>query len=289
MCGSSIAKESLASPGRNGLTVRRRWATLVGPEGFVMCLDCNCGQPGAPPGPGHTPSAGHNTSAEHNTGTGQRRVALEARLLGRNDTAAAANRSTFRSAGVRVVNLLSSPGSGKTALLERLGRDRAPDRSMAVVVGDLATDNDAVRLRAADIEAVQITTGQACHLESEMVSRAIAGLHLDGLDLLVIENVGNLVCPAAYDLGEDLRVVMLSVSEGEDKPLKYPATFHTADLVVISKLDLAGACGFDRRLALANIARVAPRARVMAVSARSGEGMENLAAALGIGGAVAVG
>ena len=234
----------------------------MGSDGFAMCLDCNCGH---------------------------RHVTLEARLLGRNDTAAAANRSTFRSAGVRVVNLLSSPGSGKTALLERLGRDRAPDRSMAVVVGDLATDNDAVRLRAADIEAVQITTGQACHLESDMVSRAIAGLHLNGLDLLVIENVGNLVCPAAYDLGEDLRVVMLSVSEGEDKPLKYPATFHTADLVVISKLDLAGACGFDRRLALANIARVAPRARVMAVSARSGEGMENLAAALGIGGAVAVG
>jgi hydrogenase nickel incorporation protein HypB len=224
-----------------------------------MCTDCNCGQPNEQP---------------------SRRLEVQRNLLVRNDSVASANRRRFAEAGVRVINLLSSPGSGKTALLERLGRDSPLRERMAVVVGDLATDNDARRLRAAGVRAVPITTGQTCHLEASMVERALAELDLAALDLLVIENVGNLVCPASYDLGESLRVVMLSVTEGEDKPLKYPATFHGADLVVISKLDLAEACGFDRAHAHRHIHQVAPGARIVELSARSGAGMAALHAAL---------
>jgi hydrogenase nickel incorporation protein HypB len=212
-------------------------------------------------------------------------VILEEGLLSRNDHLAAHNREHFRAAGVRVVNLLSSPGSGKTALLERLPSLAPPGLRLAALVGDLATDNDARRLQEAGLPAVQITTGQACHLEAAMVHRGLqaleaAGHPLESLDLLLIENVGNLVCPAAFDLGEDLRLVLLSVTEGEDKPLKYPATFHSADLVVISKSDLADAVDFDRPLAYRNVRQVAPSARVLEVSARCGTGLEALLEAL---------
>ncbi len=224
-----------------------------------MCTDCGCAV----------------------TGTGPRHLHLAHDLLSHNDAQAAANRRRFAAAGVRVVNLLSSPGSGKTALLERLAREVTAPAAMAAIVGDLATDNDARRLRQAGLAAVQLTTGRACHLEAAMVHRGVhelehAGLRLEDLDLLVVENVGNLVCPAAYDLGESLRLVMLSVTEGEDKPLKYPSTFHSADLVVISKIDLAGAVGFDRAAARAAIAGVAPKAAVLEVSARTGEGIAEL-------------
>lgn len=214
------------------------------------------------------------------------------RLLVHNDAQAAANRAHFAASGVRVINLLSSPGSGKTALLERLARELAPSdpgarHPMAVIVGDLATDNDARRLRAAGVPALQITTGQACHLEAAMVHRALhdlahLGHPLDGLALLVVENVGNLVCPAAFDLGESQRVVLLSVTEGEDKPLKYPAIFHSADVVVISKSDLAEACGFDGPQARGHLARVAPQARIVEVSSRTGDGIAELLGALGL-------
>ncbi|MFM7732814.1 MAG: hydrogenase nickel incorporation protein HypB [Cyanobium sp.] len=217
-----------------------------------------------------------------------RELRLRASLLQRNDEGAAELRRRFQAAGVTVVNLLSSPGSGKTALLEALARQPEPGhlepagaRRLAVLVGDLATDLDARRLRAAGLAAVAITTGQACHLEAPMVAEGLHRLHHQGveladLDLLVIENVGNLVCPAAYDLGEDLRVVLLGVGEGEDKPLKYSLIFRSADVVVISKIDLAGAVGFDRAAAHAAIARVAPRATVLEVSARTGEGIGRL-------------
>jgi len=210
-------------------------------------------------------------------------LTLGDRLLAHNDVQAAVNRQRFAAAGVTVVNLLSSPGSGKTALLERLAG--TSQRSMAVIVGYLATDNDARRLRAAGLPAVQITTGQACHLEASMVQRAVDALEAQGqplaqLDLLLIENVGNLVCPAAYDLGESLRLVLLAAGEGEDKPLKYPALFHSADLVVISKIDLAEAVAFDRPQALQAIAAVAPTARVLECSARTGAGFEALLGAL---------
>ena len=142
-----------------------------------------------------------------------------------------------------------------------------------IIVGDLATDNDARRLRESGAPVVQITTGTVCHLEAEMVGRALGQMDLGGLDLLIIENVGNLVCPASYDLGEDFRVVLLSVTEGEDKPLKYPPMFNAADAVIISKIDLAEPCGFEREAALANIRKVSPKAQVFELSAKTGVGM----------------
>jgi hydrogenase nickel incorporation protein HypB len=145
---------------------------------------------------------------------------------------------------------------------------------VGVIVGDLATDNDAARLRTAGIPVVQITTGTVCHLDADMVSKAAGQLDLNKLDVLVIENVGNLVCPADYDLGEDLRVVLLSVTEGEDKPLKYPPMFHSANVAVVTKSDLATAAGFDRNLALANLKRVSHHARIFELSSKTGEGMQ---------------
>jgi hydrogenase nickel incorporation protein HypB len=210
-------------------------------------------------------------------------VILRQRVLAHNDSHAAANRQRFRAAGLGTVNLLSSPGSGKTALLERLAQDWGEAGAMAVLVGDLATDLDARRLRAAGLVAVALNTGQACHLEAAMVERGVEALAAEGVALealrwLWIENVGNLVCPAAYDLGEDLRVVLLGVGEGEDKPLKYPAMFRSADIVVISKIDLAEVVGFDRQAAGAALAQVAPQAAVVEVSSRSGAGIERLRA-----------
>jgi hydrogenase nickel incorporation protein HypB len=211
----------------------------------------------------------------------RRVVEVRQGLLRKNDELAAQNRARFRDKGVWVLNLLSSPGSGKTALLEcTLGNLRSRGLRPAVIVGDLATDNDARRLRRAGVPVVQITTGNVCHLDATMVDRAASELGLDGMDLLVIENVGNLVCPASYDLGEDARAVLLSVTEGEDKPLKYPKIFKTADVVVVSKTDLAGPAGFDRAAALSNIRGVAPQALVFETSARTGEGLESWCAYL---------
>ena len=204
----------------------------------------------------------------------RRGVVVRERLLVKNDAQAMRNRELFRARGVLAINLLSSPGSGKTALLERTLADLAPDLPTGVVVGDLATDNDARRLRRPGVEVVQITTGNVCHLEAAMIDRALAGMNLDHLRLLFIENVGNLVCPASYDLGEELRIVLLSVTEGEDKPLKYPKMFKLADLVVVTKLDLAPFVDFDREAVLRNIAEVAPQAAVLEVSARTGQGLE---------------
>jgi len=277
-----------------------------------MCVDCNCGRsvPEAVvvsgvsdrPDPDHrhhhdpqhdqllhdhrqqeVSQHGDHQHLEPGLPLQPRLLTLADRLLAHNDAHAAVNRQRFAEARVTVVNLLSSPGSGKTALLERLARSSRG--AMAVIVGDLATDNDARRLRAAGLPAVQITTGQACHLEAAMVQRAVDALEAQGqplaaLELLLIENVGNLVCPAAYDLGESLRLVLLAAGEGEDKPLKYPALFHSADLVVISKSDLAEAVAFDRSQALRAIATVAPKARVFECSARTGAGIEALLAAL---------
>ena len=172
------------------------------------------------------------------------------------------------------MNVVSAPGSGKTTFIQMTALALQSRLRMGVVVGDLATDNDAERLRTAGVPVVQITTGTVCHLEAEMVTRAVQQLDLDALDVLVIENVGNLVCPAVYDLGEDLRVVLLSTTEGEDKPLKYPPMFHSADVAVLTKMDLAGPAGFQREQALANLHRISHHAAVFEVSARTGEGME---------------
>lgn len=195
-------------------------------------------------------------------------------VLGHNATLAAQNRTRFQETGLRVANIVSSPGSGKTALLERTLADLRERVSIGVIVGDLQTDNDAQRLRGKGAPVIQITTGGYCHLEASMVARALEKLDLPDMKLLFIENVGNLVCPAAYDLGEALRVVLLSVTEGEDKPLKYPVIFRNADAVIITKIDLSEAVGLDREALNRNLRQVAPQARVFALSARTGVGME---------------
>ena len=207
----------------------------------------------------------------------ERRRTVEVRqsILARNDRLAERNRGFFEARGLLVLNLLSAPGSGKTTLLRETVRSLGTQLKAGIVVGDLATDNDARRLRESGAPVVQITTGTVCHLEAEMVSRAVRQLDLTGLELLIIENVGNLVCPASYDLGEDLRVVLLSVTEGEDKPLKYPPMFQAAHIVIISKMDLAQACGYDRDTMMRNLRRIAPRAQVFEVSAKTGAGMES--------------
>lgn len=211
----------------------------------------------------------------HSNGNGHKTVEIVQSILDKNDRLAERNRGYFMAKGLLVLNVLSSPGSGKTAFLERTVKDSGNRLKIGVIVGDLETENDAVRLRGAGAQAVQITTGTVCHLEAEMVARAAQKLDLDALDVLVIENVGNLVCPAAYDLGENFRVVLLSVTEGEDKPLKYATMFKSADAVIVNKTDIAEVVGFDREKALSNIRRVAPQATIFEVSARTGAGMEN--------------
>jgi len=205
-------------------------------------------------------------------------VELRRGILKKNDELAAGLRDRFTSAGVLVLNLVSSPGTGKTALLERTLRDlRARGMRVAALVGDLETDNDARRLAASGAPVRQINTHGICHLDAEMVAKhldAWEAVSFPALDLLFIENVGNLVCPSSYDLGERIRVVLLSVTEGEDKPLKYPGLFNSADAAVITKIDLAAPCGFDRDLALKNLNEIRPGIRVFETSAKTGAGME---------------
>jgi hydrogenase nickel incorporation protein HypB len=209
-----------------------------------------------------------------------RLVQVRRHVLKQNDADARALRARFREAGTYVVSLVSSPGAGKTAFLERVLRSLRGRHRVAALVGDLATDNDARRLARSEAPVKQITTGTVCHLEAAMVASALDGWAPDGLDFLFIENVGNLVCPATFDLGEDLRLVLFSVTEGEDKPLKYPTIFNTADVAVITKMDLAGAAEFDAAAARRNILSVRPGMEIMEVSAKTGAGMEELLTAL---------
>lgn len=201
-------------------------------------------------------------------------VEVRQNILKHNDTVARALRTRFQAAGVRVINLVSSPGAGKTAFLEKtLTLLREQGQKPAAVVGDLATDNDAARLARSMTPVKQITTGTLCHLEAAMVEQAIGEWDLAELEYLFIENVGNLVCPSSYDLGEDLRAVLLSVTEGEDKPLKYPTIFNAADVAIVTKMDLAEAVEFDWPAAYANIQSVRPGMPVLRVSSKRGEGM----------------
>ena len=200
-------------------------------------------------------------------------VEVHASLLAKNDGAAARNRALFAQRKLLALNLVSSPGAGKTTLLSRTLDEFAPATGCAVVVGDLETDNDARRMHRPHVPVAQITTGTACHLDAEMVARGVAALDLQGTRVLFIENVGNLVCPASFDLGEAVRVVLLSATEGEDKPLKYPPIFKSAHLVLLTKIDVAAMLGFDCQVAVENIRRVAPQAQLIQLSARSGEGM----------------
>jgi hydrogenase nickel incorporation protein HypB len=251
-----------------------------------MCKECGCGLGGEVNIGGqthggedhHHAHAGrhsheHGHAHEHPHEHVHETVAIQRSLLEKNDRLAERNRGFFRAKKLLVLNLLSSPGSGKTTLVEKTAAGLRGKLRLGVIVGDLATDNDAARLRSAGVPVVQITTGTVCHLEADMVARAAEKLDLDALDVLVIENVGNLVCPADYDLGEDLRVVLLSVTEGEDKPLKYPPIFHSANVALVTKCDLAAAAGFNREAALANVQRISHHAHVFELSAKTGEGM----------------
>jgi len=216
-----------------------------------MCLECGCGDVAVVP------------------------VAVHDNILARNDHQAGHNREHFAAAGVLAVNVMGSPGAGKTALLEATARAAAGRWRLAAVSGDLATDRDAERLRAAGIRSETITTGSACHLDADMVHDALHHLPWRDSDLFFIENVGNLVCPAVYDLGQAASVVVLSVTEGDDKPLKYPVMFRRADLVVLSKLDLLPHVGDFSLAALTDaLGHVMPEPRLIRVSARTGEGID---------------
>lgn len=249
-----------------------------------MCLECGCGnsvpfgvkvlsviaprllQPRAP--------AAAAPATVEPAATSPHSLEVHASLLAKNDAAAGRNRAYFRQQGQLALNLVSSPGAGKTTLLSRTVDEFGRTERCAVIVGDLETDNDARRLHRPHVPVAQITTGTACHLDADMVARGLGALALTGTRVVFIENVGNLVCPASFDLGEAVRVVLLSATEGEDKPLKYPPIFKSAHVVLLTKIDVAGVLGFDCAAAADHIRRVAPQARLIQLSARSGAGME---------------
>ena len=210
-----------------------------------------------------------------------RLIEVRRNVLKQNDVIARALRERFRDAGVFVISLVSSPGSGKTTFLERTLTELQPRYRVAALVGDLATENDALRLARSKAPVKQITTGTLCHLEAAMVQNALADWDLRNMDFLFIENVGNLVCPSSYDLGENMRLVLMSVTEGEDKPLKYPTIFNSADIAVVTKNDLAAAVEFDWNAAQVSIQSVRPGMKVFRLSAKSGEGMNDYLEFLG--------
>ncbi len=205
--------------------------------------------------------------------TQPRLIEVRQKVLSKNDAAARVLRERYKAAGVAVISLVSSPGSGKTAFLEHILTVMRPDFRVAALVGDLATDNDAARLARSQVPVKQITTGTICHLDANMVSNALDDWNLNELDFLFIENVGNLVCPSSYDLGESARAVLLSVTEGEDKPLKYPSIFHTADAAILTKMDLAEAVEFNCAAARQNIHTVSPGIPIFEVSTKRQTGL----------------
>jgi hydrogenase nickel incorporation protein HypB len=205
-----------------------------------------------------------------------RMVEVRKNVLKQNDVIARALRERFRDERILAVSLVSSPGSGKTTFLERTLTLLRPHYRVAALVGDLATENDAQRLARSGAPVKQITTGTLCHLEANMIQKALDGWDVGKLDFLFVENVGNLVCPSSYDLGEDLRLVLLSVTEGEDKPLKYPTIFNSADVAVITKMDLAAAVDFNEQTLDRNIQAVRPGMQILRLSAKTGQGMQEL-------------
>lgn len=235
-----------------------------------MCDVCGCAG-----GTGDFHVAGARVQEHAGHGQAGKRIEVMQALLDGNDHRAAHNREHFNAAGVLVVNLMSSPGAGKTSLLEATIRALRGRLTIAVIEGDLETENDARRIRSAGAEAVQITTGSACHLDANMVHAALHRIDLGSVDVLFIENVGNLVCPACFDLGQHRNVVLLSVTEGDDKPEKYPVMFRTADLMAVTKLDLLAAVGdFDPAKARRHLREICNPAPVLELSARGGSGME---------------
>ncbi|HXZ47769.1 MAG TPA: hydrogenase nickel incorporation protein HypB [Usitatibacter sp.] len=228
-----------------------------------MCEQCGCG---STPGTVRVTDSGRTISSRPAAAT---TVEVHAALLAENDRVAAHNRAHFEEHGVLAVNLMSSPGSGKTSLLEATLDAAAGRWRIGVIEGDLETENDALRIRAKGVPAVQITTGQACHLDAGMVHDALHALDLHALDILFIENVGNLVCPASFDLGQSANVTLLSVTEGDDKPAKYPVMFRAADLVLLAKSDLLDVLDdFDPAKARRHVRELANPAPVLAISAR---------------------
>ncbi len=242
-----------------------------------MCTACGCGTEGASgvhePGAGlhhygRGPAHGHAPDLDQG-----RMVQIERDILGKNNEYAAANRRWFRARGILALNLVSSPGSGKTTLLTRTLEDLRGELALAVIEGDQQTEHDAERIRATGVPALQINTGKGCHLDGRMVGHALESLAPVPGSVLFIENVGNLVCPAAFDLGEAHKVAILSVTEGEDKPLKYPDMFHAADLMILNKTDLLPHLSFEVARCLDYARRVNPRLHVLQLSAVSGAGL----------------
>ncbi|MDQ7005887.1 MAG: hydrogenase nickel incorporation protein HypB [Acidobacteriota bacterium] len=238
-----------------------------------MCRDCGC-QQGNARAWAHDHGHHHDHDHDHGSGAARRRIDLETRVLAHNDAAAADNRRRLEQRGVVAVNLISSPGSGKTTLLERTLERLEGELSCAVIAGDQQTDNDARRLEGRGARVRQIETGSACHLDASQVGRVLDEALGDDTRLLLIENVGNLVCPAAFDLGERHRVTLLSVTEGEDKPLKYPLPFHDADVVLITKVDLLPYLDWDRQACHRALEKVGFSGRRIELSARTGEGLD---------------
>lgn len=215
----------------------------------------------------------HGHSHSHGETETARKIAVETDILSKNNRLARENRNLFFRKGVFVLNLVSSPGSGKTTILERTLHDLRQKFRFAVVEGDQQTDNDAVRIAAAGVPVRQVNTGAGCHLDAHMVGHAIETFDLENLDVLLIENVGNLVCPASFDLGENHKVVVLSVTEGEDKPLKYPAMFHNSDVMLLNKVDLLPHVDFDVEKCKEMARQVNPDILIFDVSSKTGEGM----------------
>lgn len=210
----------------------------------------------------------------HTHGAGGEIIPLEIAVLSKNDKFAAQNRGWFEGRGVTALNLVSSPGSGKTTLLEATIKRMADKIKITVIEGDQMTANDAERIKKAGARAIQINTGAGCHLEADMVAQAAKSLDPEPGSLLMIENVGNLVCPAMFDLGEKMKIAVISTTEGEDKPIKYPHMFRAVELVVINKMDLAQYVDFDEETCRKNIAEVNPKAEVICLSAKTGEGLD---------------
>ncbi len=224
-----------------------------------MCIDCGCAEP-------HT----HDHKHDHDTA---RTITVGESLLAKNDRLAAVNREKFNSYGLLTLNLVSSPGSGKTTLLEKTLTDLKGQFGFAVLEGDQQTANDAERIAATGVPVHQINTGAGCHLDAHMVGHGVEHFDLEKADILMIENVGNLVCPAAFDLGEDLKVAVLSTTEGEDKPAKYPQMFRAAQLMIINKIDLLPYLDFDMKKCREYALQVNPELTIMELSCRSGEGI----------------
>ncbi|MBU0593674.1 MAG: hydrogenase nickel incorporation protein HypB [Pseudomonadota bacterium] len=252
-----------------------------------MCTTCGCGSGelkigGKPHTHSHDqgelrfrrPNHEHSHEHDHAHGETSRRVQVEQDILSKNNAYAQRNRQHFAAHGIFALNLVSSPGSGKTTLLTRTIELLQGELPVAVIEGDQQTSFDAERIRATGVSAVQINTGKGCHLDAHMIEHALEDLKPDDHSLLFIENVGNLVCPASFDLGEAHKVVILSVTEGEDKPLKYPDMFAAAGLMLLNKVDLLPYLSFDVQKCMAYAKRVNPRIRVILTSATSGEGMD---------------